>query len=909
MLIANRLEGIRDEKRSYLLTDLAYHLERAGEKQRLLQLLQDFDYLEAKCAYSGLEALLSDLRLPSTSEMVSDYTAVTNVMDVRGLLNRERDKLEGWRPEVAPGQFGQQLLYGAQRWPMTNLAQAAQAWLERKGLSPWSLLWAAEPETEALKQVLPVNGDTAAHLSQEDGPLIFLGNGWLRYWSLATGELTFVQRIPGATVRSSATVGHHLIWSDGDALYFWHILLRRMVRQEPTPAVHTIEATDWKQLVVISETQLQRWDLETLRCMLRTETSLPAAHNPVVSGNYVISNERDRLRLVDLSDGNPVDLPVSATVWALDRAGDMIVVGEEDFSLSLWRLPDGRFLRKLAGHKEFVTCLLFWSRDRYIVSAGQDQVICIWDTGTGKKLHQYAGHRQPVTHMVAEPSNAWFVTLDGMARWGQMETGKARVIHYSWDTPTGGLIWVGDDPFPLISLDDQRSNASQVFISRDGRWLLIGYHDGSCNGWNVRTLLENLGSGGWQQRISTWLFKLSKKVELHLVAPQFRIAGHQGAITWLEADGGVLLTRAIDDSLRIWSIGDGSHAGDRAHAAAVVGLQRQAHAQRLVSISHDHSVKIWNLATGDLLATLRGHVGQIHCLAVSPDGALALTGGQDATVCVWDLREHTPLYRFNGHTAIVTDVHFAFQGTYALSIGLDGILNVWDFTTGEIVRRIELPEPALPTTAVNRLVYIDDTQFGIGYAAGSHGTGVFGVELNEDYPMSPIIDLEAGEIIGSLGVCNDLRFTLDYKTLLMIVNRRVKLLPVEALFEAPVILGEHEDRITDLLTPPGNQTAITADAAGVVKLWDLPERRLLAGWQAHDEGETRIGISPDGQWLVSAGNDRLAKIWSLAHQKCLASLQIEGSSRCLSVSGTDESPMVATLGDATGRLIHLGFPT
>ena len=45
-----------------------------------------------------------------------------------------------------------------------------------------------------------------------------------------------------------------------------------------------------------------------------------------------------------------------------------------------------------------------------------------------------------------------------------------------------------------------------------------------------------------------------------------------------------------------------------------------------VSGSHDCTLKIWDLMTGQLLHTLTGHDGVVHAVSLSPDGRYAALG-------------------------------------------------------------------------------------------------------------------------------------------------------------------------------------------------------------------------------------------------------------------------------------------
>lgn len=97
--------------------------------------------------------------------------------------------------------------------------------------------------------------------------------------------------------------------------------------------------------------------------------------------------------------------------------------------------------------------------------------------------------------------------------------------------------------------------------------------------------------------------------------------------------------------------------------------------------SADRTIKIWNLATGELRLTLTGHIMAVRALAVSPRHPYLFSGGEDKMVKCWDLEQNKVIRHYHGHLngVYTLDLHPTLD--LLVTAGRDAVVRVWDMRT------------------------------------------------------------------------------------------------------------------------------------------------------------------------------------------------------------------------------------
>ena len=90
------------------------------------------------------------------------------------------------------------------------------------------------------------------------------------------------------------------------------------------------------------------------------------------------------------------------------------------------------------------------------------------------------------------------------------------------------------------------------------------------------------------------------------------------------------------------------------HEGPVRGVAFSPDGSRLASVAQDHTLRLWEPATGREIAVARGQQGEsVAAVAFSPDGRRLASGGDDGSVRLWDAHTGAPLAVCRGHAGPV----------------------------------------------------------------------------------------------------------------------------------------------------------------------------------------------------------------------------------------------------------------
>jgi WD40 repeat protein len=105
----------------------------------------------------------------------------------------------------------------------------------------------------------------------------------------------------------------------------------------------------------------------------------------------------------------------------------------------------------------------------------------------------------------------------------------------------------------------------------------------------------------------------------------------------------------------------------------------------LASGSDDHTIKLWQVSSGECVSTLEGHQNWVMSVAFSPDGKQLASGSDDHTIKLWQVSSGECVSTLEGHENWVMSVAFSPDGKQLASGSSDATNRIWDVATGDCI--------------------------------------------------------------------------------------------------------------------------------------------------------------------------------------------------------------------------------
>jgi WD40 repeat protein len=114
------------------------------------------------------------------------------------------------------------------------------------------------------------------------------------------------------------------------------------------------------------------------------------------------------------------------------------------------------------------------------------------------------------------------------------------------------------------------------------------------------------------------------------------------------------------------------------------------------------TIRLYDFATGKLVALLNGRTNAVLSLAFSPGGKQLISGnGNNKLAIIWDVEGRKLLHRLQGHTAEISGVAFTPDGQRAVTGSYDTTLRLWRVGDGSLIAELKGHKDKIRAIAVN----------------------------------------------------------------------------------------------------------------------------------------------------------------------------------------------------------------
>lgn len=318
--------------------------------------------------------------------------------------------------------------------------------------------------------------------------------------------------------------------------------------------------------------------------------------------------------------------------------------------------------------------------------------------------------------------------------------------------------------------------------------------------------------------------------------------------------------------------------------------------QRVVTVSKDNTVRIWDAATGkELRRLLRLDRDSDNSDAVfSPDGSrLATTSSDDKNaVRIWDTNKGTVIARLTGKK-----IAFNSSGSRAVTVSQNNIARVWDVASSKEIAVVQHQEsfafdgPAISGDGL-RVATLSDTKT----------VRVWDLETRT----------EIGRLKGHTESVTSAVFSPDgTRVATTSEDNTVRTWNAKGGKQIARLVGHCATGNTDgFFRCEVTSAAFSTDGARVVtasfdrtaRVWDGLTGQEIHRLEGHTGHVTTAAFSGDGEQVVTASDDDTARLWNARTGREIARLEGHTGSVLAAAFSSDGTQVVTASSDGTGRV-------
>ena len=326
------------------------------------------------------------------------------------------------------------------------------------------------------------------------------------------------------------------------------------------------------------------------------------------------------------------------------------------------------------------------------------------------------------------------------------------------------------------------------------------------------------------------------------------LQGHLGVV-WSAAyspEGTRLVTASDDKTARLWDVASGKLiAVLQGHTDTVWSAAFSPDGTRIVTASNDRTARLWDAATGKPVAVLEGHADAVSAASFSPDGSRVVTASDDKTARLWDAHSGAAIAVLQGHTGLVTSAMFSADGTRVVTGSTDATARVWDARDGTAIATLQGHAGWISLAA-----FSPDNQR-IVTASWDNTARLWNAATGA----------VIAELAGHEGPVIAAAFSPDGTRLITGSTDATARLWNGATGASIDVLKGHDDWVTAATFSPDGRHVLTASNDNTARVWDAATGAMIGVLRGHEGMVNSAVFSPDGKSIVTASTDDTVRVW------------------------------------------------
>ncbi len=298
-------------------------------------------------------------------------------------------------------------------------------------------------------------------------------------------------------------------------------------------------------------------------------------------------------RVIQLPDTYPRNKVPVLSALAVHPEKGLLAAAGDDHLVRIWSLSDGKMVRPLFGHQDWVRTVLFAEAGGRLVSAGDDGNLLFWDDylaeNTGKPSNTPLRNGHPI-YSAALSADGSLLVFGGWAdRLLVVDARSGRKLR-ELDAPGSDIRSVVFSPDGGSLAAAGRSGRIRVWSMPSGerRHDLVGH---GVRVWDMAYSLDGkwLASSGEEHFVRLWDAKTGKPGPILDYRPGTGSALAFCGNSWLAVGGS-------DNSIRLWDVENLTQPFElEGHTGTITRLVWDSGSSTLYSASYDTTIRVWSL--------------------------------------------------------------------------------------------------------------------------------------------------------------------------------------------------------------------------------------------------------------------------------------------------------------------------